>query len=213
MKEYTVKSLANKLKVSKPTVQRAINAAAIKADRVDNKNTGYYNTDKAIQIVKLIKPDFDILATEDRPKNEPKQTETPPQEPKNVAESGENEPKQTETEANEPKNVAKQTETPPQNTTEIALLRDMLDTIKGQLAEKDQQIRAYEAQIAIKDEQIKDYSSRLQEAMQLTKGQQYIAAADKTTELLEANNNIIDPAAADQQQKEKKSIFSWFKKR
>ena len=44
-------------------------------------------------------------------------------------------------------------------------------------------------------EQIKDYSERLREAMELTKGQQYIAAADKTAGLLEA-------AAASQEEEE-----------
>jgi hypothetical protein len=38
----------------------------------------------------------------------------------------------------------------------------------------------------MQNEQIKDYSDRLKEAMELTKGQQYIAAADKTAGLLEA---------------------------
>ena len=76
---------------------------------------------------------------------------------------------------NEPPNTAK----PPNE--ELALLRSMLSVIQEQLQEKDKQL-------SIKDKQIQDLSDRLAEAMQLTKGQQYIAAADKTTELLEADN-------------------------
>ena len=37
-----------------------------------------------------------------------------------------------------------------------------------------------------------DYSARLAEAMELTRGQQYIAAADKTAGLLEAAANQED---------------------
>ena len=36
-KLYTVKEIADLLQVSKPTVQRAINAAGIEADKEDNR--------------------------------------------------------------------------------------------------------------------------------------------------------------------------------
>lgn len=60
-------------------------------------------------------------------------------------------------------------------------LNRLIDILQKQLEEKDKQI-------AVKDKQIQDLSDRLEEAMQLIKGQQFITAADKTTELLEANS-------------------------
>ena len=167
MREFTVKDLAELLGVSKPTIQRAINAAAIEADREDGQ-TRYYSFDTAAAISAKVKPDFDFSACvggSDTPPNVPPQTETPPQ-----ADS-------------------------------MEFMRAMLTTIQEQLAAKDKQIAAYEAQIAMKDKQIEDYSARLAEAMELTRGQQYIAAADKTAGLLEAaanqeNEEVIIAAAA-----------------
>ena len=167
MREFTVKDLAEILGVSKPTIQRAINAAAIEANRED-KQTRYYNLDAAAAISAKVKPDFDFSACVGG-------SETPP-------------------------NVPPQTETPPQADS-MEFMRAMLTTIQAQLAAKDKQIAAYEAQIAMKDKQIEDYSARLAEAMELTRGQQYIAAADKTAGLLEAaanqeNEEVIIAAAA-----------------
>ena len=167
MREFTVKDLAELLGVSKPTIQRAINAAAIEADREDGQ-TRYYSHAAAAAISAKVKPDFDFSACvggSETPTNVPPQTETPPQ-----ADS-------------------------------MEFMRAMLTTIQEQLAAKDKQIAAYEAQIAMKDKQIEDYSARLAEAMELTRGQQYIAAADKTAGLLEAaanqeNEEVIIAAAA-----------------
>lgn len=173
MKEFTVKDLAEILSVSKPTIQRAINAAAIEASREESQ-TRYYNLEAAAAISAKVKPEFDFSACvggSDLPPHEAEQTETPP--------------RMTETDRNNEKFVAEQTETPPQNDS-LEFMRAMLSTIQEQLAAKDKQIAAYEAQIAAKDKQIEDYSARLAEAMQLTRGQQYIAAADKQAELLEA---------------------------
>ena len=167
MREFTVKDLAELLGVSKPTIQRAINAAAIEADREDGQ-TRYYSHAAAAAISAKVKPDFDFSACVGG-------AETPP-------------------------NVPPQTETPPQADS-MEFMRAMLTTIQEQLAAKDKQIAAYEAQIAMKDKQIEDYSARLAEAMELTRGQQYIAAADKTAGLLEAaanqeNEEVIIAAAA-----------------
>ena len=63
----------------------------------------------------------------------------------------------------------------------IETLNKLIEIIQQQLEEKDKQL-------AIKDKQIQDLSDRLAEAMQLTRGQQYIAAADKATGLLEADS-------------------------
>ena len=196
MRDFTVKDLAELLGVSKPTIQRAINAAAIEASRED-KQTRYYSLDAAAAISAKVKPDFDFWACFGG-------SETPP-----------HEPPQTET---EPKQAA----TPPQTAESLEFMKAMLSTIQEQLAAKDRQIAAYEAQIAMQNEQIKDYSDRLKEAMELTKGQQYIAAADKTAGLLEAAANreeneveviVADPAAGDipdPAAPEKRSLWKWF---
>ena len=188
MREFTVKDLAELLGVSKPTIQRAINAAAIEADREDGQ-TRYYSYAAAAAISAKVKPDFDFSACvggSETPPNVPPQTETPQN--------------QTQNTATTPPNVPPQTETPPQADS-MEFMRAMLTTIQEQLAAKDKQIAAYEAQIAMKDKQIEDYSARLAEAMELTKGQQYIAAADKAAGLLEAaasqeEEEIIIAAAA-----------------
>ena len=198
MRELTVKDIAELLGVSKPTIQRAINAAAIEASRED-KQTRYYSLDAAAAISAKVKPELDFWACvggSETPPHDATQTETPPQTAATNAESTETEPPQTETEP-------KQADTPPQTAESLEFMRAMLSTIQEQLAAKDRQIAAYEAQIAMQNEQIKDYSDRLREAMELTKGQQYIAAADKTAGLLEAAANqekqeevIIEAAAA-----------------
>ena len=64
------------------------------------------------------------------------------------------------------------------NQRELDLLQELVKTIQKELEEKNKQLE-------IKDKQIQDLSDRLAEAMQLTRGQQYIAAADKTKDLIE----------------------------
>lgn len=78
------------------------------------------------------------------------------------------------------------------NSSEIELLRSIVQTIQEQLSVKDQQLAAYEEQLANKDKQIADYSERLKEALELTKGQQYITAADKTVQLMNKENITND---------------------
>jgi len=191
MKEFTVKEIAEILGVSKPTIQRAIKAAAIEADRED-KQTRYYSLEKASIISQNVSPNFDFFACvgcSETPQHEPPQTETPQQITETDHQTAENVAEQTETDRHK-------TETPPQ-TESLEFMKAMLTTIQEQLAAKDKQIAAYEAQIAAKDKQIEDYSARLAEAMQLTRGQQYIAAADKTAELMAAGSQEEDVIVAD----------------
>lgn len=183
MREFTVKDLAKILGVSKPTIQRAINAAAIEASRED-KQTRYYDIDTAALISAKVKPDFDFLTcvgVSEQLSFDPEHTDTEPKQATETQFFGENEPPHADTEP-------KQTATPTQSES-MEFMRAMLTTIQEQLAFKDKQIAAYEAQIAMQNEQIRDYSERLKEALDLTRGQQYIAAADKTAELLEAAGN------------------------
>ena len=147
MNDLTVREIADILKVSKTTVQKAIKAAAISCDYVE-RNRQYYKSDKAKQIILSIRADFDIASLENS---------------------------QTETENSQTS-----------KSEEIAALHRLIDLVQLQLAEKDKQL-------AVKDKQIQDLSDRLAEAMQLTQGQQYIAAADKTKQLMDSKKAAEEP--------------------
>ena len=187
-KLYTVKEIADLLSVSKPTIQRYINTAAIEPDKEENQ-CRYYNFDKAVKIIKAVNAEFDIsriAADHEAPQNDAPQTATPPQNAQNAA--------------TEPQNDAPQTATPPQNA-EIEILKSVIATIQEQLVIKDKQIANMDRQIAAYEDQITDYSKRLKEALELTKGQQYIAAADKTAQIMDkesAGKENINTAAADE---------------
>ena len=210
-KLYTVKEIADLLSVSKPTIQRYINTAAIEPDKEENQ-CRYYNFDKAVKIIKAVNAEFDIsriAADHEAPQNDAPQTATPPQ----------NAP-QT---ATEPQNDAPQTATPPQNA-EIEILKSVIATIQEQLVIKDKQIANMDRQIAAYEDQITDYSKRLKEALELTKGQQYIAAADKTAQIMDKESagkeNIVATNRTDHEidqpeqpkqevlQKKKKNFFA-----
>lgn len=166
-KLYTVKEIADLLSVSKPTIQRYINTAAIEPDKEENQ-CRYYNFDKAVKIIKAVNAEFDIAR---------------------IAADHE-----------APQNDAPQTATPPQNA-EIEILKSVIATIQEQLVIKDKQIANMDRQIAAYEDQITDYSKRLKEALELTKGQQYIAAADKTAQIMDkesAGKENINTAAADE---------------
>ena len=203
-KLYTVKEIADLLNVSKPTIQRYINTAAIEPDKEENQ-CRYYNFDKAVKIIKAVNAEFDIsriAADHEAPPNDAPQTATPPQNAPQAATA--------------PPNDAPQTATPPQNA-EIEILKSVIATIQEQLVIKDKQIANMDRQIAAYEDQITDYSKRLKEALELTKGQQYIAAADKTAQIMDKENtgkevaadNEIITSAADQKetQTEKKSFW------
>ena len=210
-KLYTVKEIAELLNVSKPTIQRYINTAAIEPDKEENQ-CRYYSYDKAVEIIKAVNAEFDIsrIATDhEAPQNDAPQTATPPQNAQNTA--------------TEPQNDAPQTATPPQNA-EIDILKSVIATIQEQLVIKDKQIANMDRQIAAYEDQITDYSKRLKEALELTKGQQYIAAADKTAQIMDKESagkeNIVATNRTDHEidqpeqpkqevlQKKKKNFFA-----
>lgn len=210
-KLYTVKEIADLLSVSKPTIQRYINTAAIEPDKEENQ-CRYYNFDKAVKIIKAVNAEFDIsriAADHEAPQNEAPQTATPPQNAQNAATA--------------PQNEAPQAATPPQNA-EIDILKSVIATIQEQLVIKDKQIANMDRQIAAYEDQITDYSKRLKEALELTKGQQYIAAADKTAQIMDKESagkeNIVATNRTDHEidqpeqpkqevlQKKKKNFFA-----
>lgn len=186
-KLYTVKEIADLLSVSKPTIQRYINIAAIEPDKEENQ-CRYYNFDKAVKIIKAVNAEFDISR---------------------IAADHE-----------APQNDAPQTATPPQNA-EIDILKSVIATIQEQLVIKDKQIANMDRQIAAYEDQITDYSKRLKEALELTKGQQYIAAADKTAQIMDkesagkenivatnrTDHEIDQPEQPKQEVKKKKKNF------
>lgn len=180
--EFTTKQIAELLGVSKPTVQKAIKELAIQPERRENNNRAYYSYGNTVSIIKRIRPNYDdslLIELVGKPQND---TAKPQNEPQNTA-------KPQNFAENSDEKIAK-----PQTNEELEFLKRALHVIETQLAEKDKQL-------AVKDKQIQDLSDRLAEAMQLTKGQQYIAAADKTTELLEADNKR-------QQQQDEQPIVS-----
>lgn len=69
---------------------------------------------------------------------------------------------------------------------EYKLLEDTISVLKSTVETLQTQLQTKDLQIAEKDKQIKDLSDRLGESMDLLKGQQYIHAADKTKDLIEA---------------------------
>lgn len=210
-KLYTVKEIADLLSVSKPTIQRYINTAAIEPDKEENQ-CRYYNFDKAVKIIKAVNAEFDIsriAADHEAPQNDAPQTATPPQNAPQTATA--------------PQNDAPQAATPPQNA-EIDILKSVIATIQEQLVIKDKQIANMDRQIAAYEDQITDYSKRLKEALELTKGQQYIAAADKTAQIMDKESagkeNIVATNRTDHEidqpeqpkqevlQKKKKNFFA-----
>ena len=210
-KLYTVKEIAELLNVSKPTIQRYINTAAIEPDKEENQ-CRYYSYDKAVEIIKAVNAEFDIsriAADHEAPQNDAPQTATPPQNAQNTATA--------------PQNDAPQTATPPQNA-EIEILKSVIATIQEQLVIKDKQIANMDRQIAAYEDQITNYSKRLKEALDLTKGQQYIAAADKTAQIMDKESagkeNIVATNRTDHEidqpeqpkqevlQKKKKNFFA-----
>lgn len=186
---YTVKEIADLVKVSKTTIQKIIKSIGIDFDYVE-KNRQYYSFDKAKRIILDFNPDFEFPIVEN-------QSEKQSENSKSITANIENSCENSKTKSENSKTEAED---------QIAALNRMLDIIQKQLEEKDKQL-------SIKDKQIADLSDRLKEAMLLTKGQQYIAAADKTTELIEAatdpeqKTNSFDP---DLPPKKKSFWERWF---
>lgn len=189
MKDYTVKEIADLLKVSKTTIQKAIKAAAIEYDYIE-KNRQYYTAAKAKEIILIVRPSFEFALLENETENLTTKTEN------SCENQTENLKTQTEKSTTQTENLKTTL-----HSEEIATMNRMLEMIQKQLDEKDKQLE-------MKDKQIQDLSDRLAEAMQLTKGQQYIAAADKTAQLIEAEQQQADEIIETAAEHPKKSFFS-----
>ena len=208
--EYTIKQISEYLEVTKPTVQKIVNDLELEPVRTDNRNCQYYSYQDTVRIIQNRKPDFDLsllpepqseaeglqseageLQSEtEKPQNRTAKTENETEKLKNFSEKPQNQTAnpQSEAEAEQAHQIQNG------NQRELDLLQELVKTIQKELEEKNKQLE-------IKDKQIQDLSDRLAEAMQLTRGQQYIAAADKTKDLVdkemekEADTIDVSPAA------------------
>lgn len=208
MNEYSIKDIAELVGVSKTAIRKIIKETGIEYDRID-KNKQIFGYSKTKQIIMEIRSDFDFSdfeEIENQSENQEAQTENQ----KN--ENSQTNQEKTENQAENYKPQTENQEGKSETNSEILLLKSMLQTLQEQMSIKDKQIAAYEEQIKNKDKQIVDYSERLKEALELTKGQQYIAAAEKTAQLMDKEvieqneDNIITPAA-EQEEKPKKSFW------
>ena len=200
--EYTTKQIASWLEVSKPTVQKAIKNLEIIPVRKENNNRAFYGYEDTLAIIKEIRPDFDVSSV-GLPASVGEKTEE-------IGEKPQTETAKTENTTGKPQKQEPETEKRTEKIEELDLLRDMLSVIQEQIKEKDKQL-------AIKDKQIQDLNDRLAEAMALTKGQQYISAADKTKELLETKEQQEEAIIREQTSEEKgnpkeKGFRAFFKK-
>ena len=179
-KEYTVKEIADLLEVSKPTVQKKLNDLKLDPSTIKGNRCRYYSYDAAIKVIKSIRADFDITvlgADQESSKVQNFGAKTQNESAKIGAKSQEVGAKMQNESAKTQSDFEKD---------QIEVLKDLVNVIQEQLKEKDKQLE-------VKDRQIQDLNNRLAEAMALTKGQQYIAAADKTTDLIEAQSKQMDP--------------------
>lgn len=202
--EYTVKQIAEYLEVTKPTVQKIINDLEINPIRTDNRNCQYYNYQDAVRIIQNRKPEFDLSLLPE-PQNETanpqKQTakaESETAKPESQTEKSEKQIEKPQIPTEKLENqLESEAEHRRENQRELDLLQGELEFLKDLVKSIQKELEKKDNQLEIKDKQIQDLSDRLADAMQLTRGQQYIAAADKTKELVDKDTDTIDvnPAA------------------
>lgn len=195
MKDYTVKQIADLLKVSKTTVQKYIKAAAIKYDYVEY-NKQFYSYEKAKGIIKGIRENFDFSAldTENQVENSTTKTEN---QTENSTTKAENSQEKTENSTTKTENS-----TTGQDTTSR-----MLDMLQKEIEKKDQEIKDLREKLDKAYDRIADMADKAQ----------YITAADKTALIMDKKQQQeAEPTAArseqegveqPQQPKEKKGFF------
>lgn len=212
--EYTVKQIAELIGVTKPTVQTAIKRSNIQPQRIDSVHRAFYSLNDTTVIIRSIKPTFDLSVLYDfgeKPPNEPQkapQNKTndfsvkPPNEKDHNADQEVN--RQNEAQKTEKKNRQEE------NTNAAAadhatdyILNHYIPFLEDQLKAKDQQLAAAHRQIEEKDKQIQELFSRLAQSMDLTKGLQYITAADK---MLQANSEAAQRQDQEQQEPQEQEV-------
>lgn len=135
MKYYTMKDIADTLKVSKTTVRKAIKAAAIDYDKVES-NKYFYSIDKTKQIIKNINSDFDLRGLQS----------------------------DLETENSETKFANSQTETENSKTIEVALniLEKQLNEKDNTIKDLQEKLAAAYTQIGEQSKTIADLAAKAQ---------------------------------------------------
>ena len=200
MKYYTMKNIADTLKVSKTTVRKAIKAAAIDYDKVES-NKYFYSIDKTKQIIKNINSDFDLRGLQSDLETENSQTKFANSQTETAILT---ENSQTETENSQTKFANSQTETENSKTIEVAL-----NILEKQLNEKDNTIKDLQEKLAAAYNQIGEQSKTIAD---LAAKAQYITAADKTAQLLDKQENNQEETKQDiKEVKEKKKWFEFWK--
>ena len=154
-KLYTIKEIAEAVNVSKPTIVKAISALGITAAKRDEgTKKEYYSPAAAASIIDYMKTAKDNRKPQTNAEGEPQIfSESEPQT------ANENRKTSGETQnyaESEPQTANQQTE---------AVMADMIKLLREQLAAKDKQI-----------EQLQQ---SLQDALTITKQQQFLIAADK----------------------------------
>ena len=191
MKDFTVKDIADLLKVSKTTVQKYIKAASIQYDYIE-RNKQFYSPEKAKEIIKSIKPEFDL--SELGFANSQEETENSKTETENSKEKLEK--SQTESENSQEKTA----------NSEISAdaTQRMLDMLQQEIEKKDKMITDLQEKLDKAYDKIADMADKAQ----------YITAADKTAQLMDKqqkkeDTEIVSAAAPDPEApKEKKSFFA-----
>ena len=200
MKYYTMKDIADTLKVSKTTVRKAIKAAAIDYDKVES-NKYFYSIDKTKQIIKNINSDFDLRGLQSDLETENSETKFANSQTETAILT---ENSKTETENSETKFANSQTETENSKTIEVAL-----NILEKQLNEKDNTIKDLQEKLAAAYTQIGEQSKTIAD---LAAKAQYITAADKTAQLLDKQENNQEETKQDiKEVKEKKKWFEFWK--
>ena len=195
MKYYTMRDIADILKVSKTTVRKAIKAAAIEYDKVES-NKYFYSIDKTKQIIKNINSDFDLRGLQSELETENSKTKFANSQTETAILTANS---QTKTENSKTKFANSQTETENSKTIEVAL-----NILEKQLNEKDNTIKDLQEKLAAAYTQIGEQSKTIAD---LAAKAQYITAADKTAQLLDKQENNQEEV------KEKKKWFEFWKQK
>lgn len=202
MKYYTMKDIADILKVSKTTVRKAIKAAAIDYDKVES-NKYFYSIDKTKQIIKNINSDFDLRGLQSDLETENSETKFANSQTETEILTANS---QTEIENSKTEFANSQTETENSKTIEVAL-----NILEKQLNEKDNTIKDLQEKLAAAYTQIGEQSKTIAD---LAAKAQYITAADKTAQLLDKQENNQEETKQDiKEVKEKKKWFEFWKQK
>lgn len=191
----TIKELAESIGVSKTTINNAI------------RDLGLTPALKEGHKQMLDLSDAEVNAIKDRlliPQTEKKATEKTTNQTANQTEKTEKTTEKTEkTEDNSKLRTEKDNST----VALIEMLRDELKVKNEQLAIKDKQIQDL-------SDRLSEASMNLSEALKATRGQQYIAAQDKATQMLEADLNRPDSAddISNNQPEQTQTKKSWLAK-